>query len=505
MRISISNVGVALAAMLVCSSALAQEAGTGAAAAPAALEAPPKVLAPPPGPTDEFGRGVPRAAMAGFLDSVAADEFERATEYLDLRKLPRGVEPGGGPELARQLAIVMDRAVWVDLDALSDEPEGRQADDLPANRDFVARLDLPPSHADVLLQRVPRGDGVSIWKISSATVRRIPDLHAHYGYGPFGEALAELFPYVRILGLPLWEWIGLLLIGGGVSAMVIGFAKAADPVIRRIWPDTAETFLGLAGNPLRLFLIVLGMRQASALLGPSVGLQRVLAANTLLLVALAWLAIRVSDVLIERAAERNRVRRPALAGLLGRSARNASRILIGVIASIAWLDSMGVEVTTLLAGLGIGGVALALAAQGMIQDIIAALTVVSTQTLRVGEFCRVGTTLGTVEEIGLRMTRIRTLDDSLVSVPNAELARLSVDNLGRRRKIWFHPRLRLRYDTTPEQIRYVLLEVRRLLYAHPCVLNESARIRFVGFGESSLDFDVYVYVDTTDYATSTLR
>lgn len=500
MRSHFVTVGAALAALLFFHLASAQEAAS--EADPAAVTAEqPHVPVAPRGPDDEFGRGVPRTAMAGFLDAVMRDDLERGAEYLDLRNLPRGMDASDGPELARQLAIVIDRAFWVDLGALSDDPKGHGSDALPAYRDFVERVDLPPSQVDVLLQRVPRGDGVSIWKVSNATVARIPDLYAHYGYGPVGEVLSELFPYVRVLGLALWEWVGLLLIFAvalGVASLVV---RVAEVVLRRISSERAEWFCQQAAGPLRFLLLVVLFRQTVSLLAPSVGLRTYIQANTLLIAALAWLAVRVADVAISRAEGSYRSRRPALAGLLGRPASNAARIVIGAIAVIVWLNSMGIEVTALVAGLGIGGVALALAAQSTIEDIIAALTVVSTQTVRVGELCRVGTTLGKVEEIGLRTTRLRTFDDTLVTIPNAEFARQSVDNLGRRRKIRFHPRLRLRYDTTPEQIRYVLVEIRRLLYAHPLVLNDPARIRFVGIGESSLDLDVFAYVDTTVFGT----
>ncbi len=130
------------------------------------------------------------------------------------------------------------------------------------------------------------------------------------------------------------------------------------------------------------------------------------------------------------------------------------------------------------------------------------MTIYSTQAVRVGDFCRFGPNMGTVEEIGLRVTRVRTLDDSIVSVPNSEFSKLHVEDLGMRNKIWYHPRIRLRYETTPEQLRCILVEIRRILYAHPQVLLDPARVRFVGFGEWSLNLDVFAYLDTTDYGES---
>jgi MscS family membrane protein len=156
-------------------------------------------------------------------------------------------------------------------------------------------------------------------------------------------------------------------------------------------------------------------------------------------------------------------------------------------------------VTTLLAGLGVGGLALALAAQRPIENMIGGITLYMSRPVRVGDFCRFGDTIGRVEEIGLRATRVRTLDRTVVNVPNADFVRLHLENFAERERIWYHPRIRLRYETTPDQIRFILVEVRKLLYAHPKVLADSARIRFTEFGEHSLDLDIFAYIDVRQY------
>ena len=115
-----------------------------------------------------------------------------------------------------------------------------------------------------------------------------------------------------------------------------------------------------------------------------------------------------------------------------------------------------------------------------------------------GEFCRFGGTLGTVEEVGLRSTRVRTLDRTVVTIPNAEFSNFQIEHFARRDRFWYHPTLSLRCETPPDQIRDVLVEVRRMLYAHPKVDSASARIRFVGFGSSSLDLEVFSYVTVTN-------
>jgi MscS family membrane protein len=117
----------------------------------------------------------------------------------------------------------------------------------------------------------------------------------------------------------------------------------------------------------------------------------------------------------------------------------------------------------------------------------------------VGDFCRAGDHLGTVENIGLRSTRIRTLKRTAVSIPNGQLAMMSLENFTVRDKIWFHHTLHLRYETTADQLRYILAEIRKMLYEHSKVESPSARTRFVRFGNSSLDLEVFAYVLETEY------
>jgi len=124
--------------------------------------------------------------------------------------------------------------------------------------------------------------------------------------------------------------------------------------------------------------------------------------------------------------------------------------------------------------------------------------IISDQPIRVGDLCKVGDYKGTVVDIGLRSTRIRTDDRTVVSVPNGQLAVMSLENFSVRDKIWFHHMLHLRYETTAEQLRYILVEIRRMLYKHAKVESTSARVRFIGFGNSSLDLEVYAYVLETE-------
>ena len=160
--------------------------------------------------------------------------------------------------------------------------------------------------------------------------------------------------------------------------------------------------------------------------------------------------------------------------VLMRPLANAIKLLIAVGAVLLWLDNIGINITTVLAGLGVGGVAVALALQKPMEDVFGAVTLYTQQPVRVGDFCRIGTERGTIEEIGLRTTRIRTLTNSVIAVPNSKLASEPIENISARQKIRYRPTLRLRYDTTPEQLQQVLEGIRGLLGSHERVLQDDS-------------------------------
>jgi MscS family membrane protein len=218
------------------------------------------------------------------------------------------------------------------------------------------------------------------------------------------------------------------------------------------------------------------------------------------IIIFTWFVMGLLDFIFDRLADRLRGdgQRSAAVMLLP-PLRNAVKIILVVVALIIWLDNIGFKVTTLLAGLGVGSIAVALAAQKSIENLIGAITLYTSKPVRVGDFCKFGDFLGTIEEIGLRATRVRTLDNTIVTVPNGEFMSLHIDNFTKRKKIWYHPRISLRYETSPDQIRSILAEIKKLLTSHPRVLPDPARVRFTTFGAYSLDLDIYAYIDETRY------
>ena len=451
----------------------------------------------PPGPIDEFNRGVPRTSVEGFLKAARALDYKRAAQYL---QLPTWLDKAEGPQLARHLRIVFDRVpLWIDLNGVSDRPAGHANDGLPPIQDRLSRIKTPERTVDILLERVSRPDGVSIWKFSSTTIAEISWLYDEFGYGALGEILPALVFDLEFLGIQVWLWVGILvlLIVAYFAALVA--TKIVIFFVNRTKARLSDQAEKVIRGPARLLFFVLIGRAGIDLLGPSVTLRAALEGQTLLLVAIAWLIIGLLESGIGRIAERLRRSGQGQAIVLLPTVTNALKFIVIGVAALVWLDNIGVKVTTLLAGLGLGGLALALGLQKSIENVVGAVSLLTLQPVRVGDFCRFGSTVGTVEEIGLNATRVRTLDRTVVNVPNAQFSNLHLDNFTRRDKIWYHPRIRLRYDTTPDQIRYILVEVRKLLYSHPKVSSDPARIRFEEFGVYSLDLGIFAYITVTDF------
>ena len=191
--------------------------------------------------------------------------------------------------------------------------------------------------------------------------------------------------------------------------------------------------------------------------------------------------------------------RPGTLALL-HPAANAFKALIVIGALLIYLDKFGINITAVLAGLGIGGIAVALALQKPMEDMLGAVTLYTQQPIRIGDFCRVADYTGTIEVIGLRTTRIRTLARTLVAIPNHRLVNEPIDNISARGSIWYHPVLRLRYDTTPDQLRQVLKDIRALLSSHERVLQDNHRVRFNEFAKHAMQIEVFAYLTTTDWA-----
>src|SRR5206468_2437134 len=167
--------------------------------------------------------------------------------------------------------------------------------------------------------------------------------------------------------------------------------------------------------------------------------------------------------------------------------RRSLKVFVALIAFIAALQNFGFNVTGLIAGLGVGGLAVALAAQKTVENLFGSVSLVADQPVRVGDVCRFGDTVGTVEDIGLRSTRVRTLDRTIVTVPNAQFSTLALENLSRRDRIPVRATVTLPQGTSAERVRAILVALREMAGRQPKVDPASVRSRFVRMGPQALE------------------
>lgn len=445
----------------------------------------------------------PRAAMRAYLEACRASDYERAARFLDLSSIPSAQRAEEGPTLARHLKVVLDQVVWIDLELLSEEADG-QIDDSQPNRDRVAEVKSKKGSVYLYLQRTPGGAGVPSWRFSTSTVAHIPALYDEFGFGVLAEILPRNLIEVRFLEVSLWQWIGILILvllaTFGSWIAVRALYAALKPVVARTDSSLDDRMLDLTVGPVRfligLLLFSLGLlvlRLALPVHEFLQGLQKGLG-----VVAFAWLFMRLVDVLagVLRARLQNVGKQSALTVLpLG---EKAIKVAVVGLAALMMLQNLGFNITGVLAGLGVGGLAVALAAQKTVENLFGGVSLIMDQPVRVGDFCRYGDKVGTVEDVGLRSTKIRSLDRTVVTIPNADFAYLPLENFARRDKIRFATKLGLRYETSPDQLRLVLAEIRKLFLSHPRVDPQPARVRFVGYGDFSLDIELFAFVTSTD-------
>ena len=459
---------------------------------------PPAAEAQPEIPKDTLGRNTPRGAVLGFLSAARKGNAEISVLYLNTPL--RGEE---AEALARQLAIVLDRRLPARLNSLSDKPEGSIPDPLRPDEDLVGTIPTANGDLDILVERVDRGKLGKIWLFSRNTLQTIPDVFPELTTSTVENILPEFLVKHRLADVPIFEWLALF-VGMPFLYALTGlvdrfFALVVWGFRRHLLRNTNTQNFRILPPPLRLLLLALTIRWLLSTVGLPL-LARQFWSTMALIISIAacvWLLILVNGwgehYLVER--------RPGLSGSAA-VLRLVRRMIDGIILFTGLLFTLyhfGINPAAALTGLGVGGIAIALAAQKTLENVIAGISLIADQVVHVGDALKVGDTVGTVEDIGLRSTRIRTNDRTLVCVPNGQIANMSLENFSARDRFWFHPMVGLRYETTPLQMRSITTEVHEFLTTHPSLDASSVRVRFVRLGTSSLDIEIFAHLFARDW------
>lgn len=451
---------------------------------------------PKPAPNDPLGRSTPYGTVMGFIVAAARNDYPGAIAYLEGTQSPEKKM-----ELARVLYLALNRGgVRIKVDSLSRESGGRSEDNLAPDMEKVGEGKYGEQTLDILLRRVPGKDALPIWLFSSQTLASLPRIVDALEV-PLGERIwPAWFQEREFLGVPAYmlaNWVVIFPALLVLSLLLVYVVRSiARPLLlRRLNADEDDVAAVTAPLTFLTFSLLLS---AIAPLATSIRYRLFFtsAASILIIVALTWILIRGT-----RLAADLRVSRLARTGFPAQipAVRLLSWILMALWAGaglVLVVQSLGLDPTTTLAGLGVGGIAIAFAAQKSIENLFGTLMVIGDDAIRVGDTCRVGNIEGRVESIGIRATQIRTADRSLVTVPNGQLAAMNVANLQRRDKILFTHLLRLDCRASAAQLRSVLEGIRSILARHARVEQGTQSVQFVQIGDTSFDIQIRAYLLT---------
>jgi MscS family membrane protein len=451
--------------------------------------------------TDPLGRSTPSGTVVGFLQAEQDGNDRAAADYLQMSAARRQSQ---GPELAGKLKVLMDRAFVGHLGRISTSPEGNP--DLGVlDQQTIGFFSVADSDVPVVLVRVTDANSGKIWLFSADTLSKVPELYDNVEVHQVETKLPQGLVRNFLLGMPLWQWLAL--IAAIPVAIVIGWAVVLFLAIpRRLYlkykkRPNLHSYSRLS-KPLLLCFGAIAHRLIAGYFGLPL-LPRFYYARTIWTLAsigFFWFLFRVITLVMERLrAHAIGIGRTGTGTLMVLGER-LLKVLVGIFAILVVLAIFGFNLTTVLAGLGIGGIAIAFAAQKTLENLFGGISVLADEVIRVGDYCKFGDRSGTVEDISLRSTRIRTDDRTQLSIPNGAVAAMNVENFSRRDKFFFNPSLNVRPETSPDQLRYLLAEIRRLLYEHPKVDTDSADIRFTGFGASALTLAITAYIPTRNFA-----
>ena len=462
--------------------------------------APEPAPAPPEVPKDPLGRTTPRGAVLGFLTSARNGQDQLAAQYLDT-----GLRGNAAAVLANQLFIVLDRRLPARLNQLSIEPEGSLSDPLHPNQQLVGSINVDSRTTDIFLERVDRGKAGYLWLFSSKTLDSIPDLYDEINVVSVDKLLPQFLITTRVASIALFEWLAVLVGMPILYFLTILLSRLLNRLFgllrRRLYRKRDLPNPELVPGPVRLLLLALVIQWANSKVSlPLLARQFWSSTATIITIAASvWLLIlfaRWGEGYARRLL-RNRNLTAATSTL--RVMRWVVDLLIIFAGVFVTLHYFGVNPTAALAGLGVGGIAVAFAAQKTLENVIGGVSLIFDQAVRVGDSLKVGDTSGTVADIGLRSTKIRTLDRTVVSVPNGQIANMTLENISSRDKFWFHPILALRYGTTSPQVSAVLEGIRSILEESRHFEPASIRVRFLRLGPSSLDIEIFAYVLAPDW------
>lgn len=461
----------------------------------------PSAAGPTSKASDQLGRDTPYGTVFGFLQAAQSRDYSIAAQYLQMSPARRQSE---GDATAMKLNVAMNRAFAGSLRP-SRQPEGTPQEDVPFDRQKLGTMSAGDVEADLELVRVTDPNFGKIWLIASNTLAKVPELYDQVEARQVESRLPAWMVKHELAGMPLWQWFALLLLIPAVAAaawilLVLlqiplrwWAARRHADVGQAHWRSVSAPAWLLAGT---VFHRILASFLDLPLLPRHYYNQLVGIAG---IVGAFWILWRIIRWFLHRMRIRALAHGHSGTGSLMLLGERIAKAMVVVMALFLILSVLGFNMSTALAGVGIGTLAVGFGAQQTIANLFGGVSVLGDEVIRVGDVCKFGDRTGTVEDIGLRSTRVRTEERTLLAIPNGTVATINVENLSRRDKMLFKTVLNLHSLTTSDHVRQVLEEIRRVLGAHPKIETSTVRVRLTELATGSISVELVSYVLTRDF------
>lgn len=479
--------------LLACVTGVAQLPGVPSTATP-----PP--AAQPVVPADTLHRDTPRGTVLNFLKYAHREDYATAAKYLQLS--PKSADD---PEaIALELLTLLDTSFRGSISLVSDVPEGSLEDSSNPNTELVGNFIVADQTVPFSLTRVTEKKGAGpIWLVSKETLDHVPNLFELAGSPAIDQYLPDFLTKHNILGVPIGRWLAILLSIGICLFAAWGLLKLSALLLTyrdQHW-GTHRAYFWIAIKKPTAFIIAIAL---NAICVYWIGLPilyrmyyyRIL--MSLLAICVAWFIGASLDANKQRILARGREKKKAIS--LVQLLHGIGKAILIVICVLTILGILGFDTKTMVAGLGIGGLALAFGAQKTLENLIGGITLVADNVFAVGDDCMIDGRAVTIQEIGLRSLIVRSREGTQMSFPNGMLAQVGIENMSRRNRFLLWTTLVVSYESSLTQVRCLIGRVREMLYSYSRLEQLSARFRLANMTSAGYEVELFAFVQSTDGA-----
>ena len=446
---------------------------------------------------DSFGRDTPRHTVQGFIAALGENDYLLASNYLNLSKSDNPTT------IVRQFKQALDAGGRFQADLqINNTPEGNLTDQLPPSQENVGVIKVSDASIPLLLERVVSKEGEQYWQFSTDTLSSIPEAIENYEPTLVSRYTIDSLEGKKLFGYQLADLVAALMMT--ISSFLFTYIAVwlLYHLLEITYPRVRDVPLPLPDKvilPLAVVIMALILSEVMVYAGVSVTLREPVNrfAEIASWVAITWLLLRIIDALFTRAVnlsyKKNYTERVSILGLL----RKVVKALLLIFAVIVTFGNLGFDLTTGIAALGVGGLALALGAQKTIENLVGSVVVVADSPVRIGDYCKFGTYEGTVIDIGIRSSRVRTLTRTIVTVPNGDFSSMQIENFTSRDMFRFLHQLYIKRTADIDVVFKMVKHLDTFLDEHELTNQEWNQVNILELRQDCYIIQLQAYINAT--------